>query len=413
MIEAWQAAAASCGLRVMDASSRAGLWAWAGPLEVRIERIQRHRGHRARIQVVIPGPLDFIALRIHPVPLGPSSQEREIESGDGSFDARFSIAGPQQPALAMLDAETRRLLLRLSDECRLEISSGSLRAEMSEEEVPRILPLLLEVGKRLAPSMNDLPRSLAENVKRDPVTRTRLQNLLLLTRELPENPATREALRIACSDPGPEGDEVLLELAETQMEYAPGAQVASILERLSFERMAALLDLALERRRIRAARTFLELLGRRGAAAVGPLVKVLSREKDELAVAAAEALGNTGGMAVEPHLIQALGHENPGVQVAAVNALARIGSAAAVLPLQEVAERLWLDGALRLAARRAITEIQLRLPGSPGQMALAEVEVGQLSLAPADAGQLSLASDTAGQLSVAPEEAEPLPPSRS
>jgi HEAT repeat protein len=91
--------------------------------------------------------------------------------------------------------------------------------------------------------------------------------------------------------------------------------------------------------------------------------------------------------------------------VAAANALARVGTTAAVLPLKELAEHTSHHPEIRKAARQAIAEIQSRLPGaSPGQLSLAGTEAGQLSLAQAEAGQLSLAKDPAGELSLSGED---------
>ena len=93
------------------------------------------------------------------------------------------------------------------------------------------------------------------------------------------------------------------------------------------------------------------------------------------------------------------------VLVAAANALSRVGSAAAVLPLKEAAGRSSRDPEILRATRQAIARIQLRLPGaSPGQLALAEIEAGRLSLAEAEAGQLSLATAPFGQLSLPSDE---------
>lgn len=87
--------------------------------------------------------------------------------------------------------------------------------------------------------------------------------------------------------------------------------------------------------------------------------------------------------------------------VAAADALGRIGSVGAVLPLKEAAESSWFDRDFRRAARQAVAEIQSRLQGAlPGQLSLAGTEAGQLSLAQAETGQLSLAKDPAGQLSL-------------
>jgi hypothetical protein len=409
----WETAAVLCGLQAVDAPN---LWhlplkTGAGKAAVRIDTFG-DEGRFARIVVIAPGPPDFKTVRIRPE----SSLQwgREIETGDVSFDSTFFIEGPKWLVFAVLDAETRRLLFRASTESWLEISNGQLRAEMSYEKVPSILPLLLDVAQRFAQPL-DIPRRLAENAHQDPAPGVRLQNLLLLIRELPEDLWTAEALRTACSDPSPEvrlraakelGDEgrdVLLELAESLADDTVSAEAVSILgQELPFERTRVILDRARGLRHTVTARICLEVLGDSGAAAaVDALAKVMEEELGVLAPAAAQALGATGSPAAEPPLILALQREPADLRVAAANALGRVGSVAAVLPLKEAAERSWLDLELRQATHQAIAEIRSRLPGaSPGQLSLAGAEMGQLSLAHAEAGQLSLATDPTGQLSL-------------
>jgi HEAT repeat protein len=222
-----------------------------------------------------------------------------------------------------------------------------------------------------------------------------------------------EALRNACSDPSPqirlraakelgaEGRGILIELAEGLADDEMSAQAVSALgSELPSERTIDLLVHALRRRLLQTARACVEVLGRTGPAAVDTLAKVIAREKGELSVAAAAALGETGSASAEPPLILALQREQADLQVAAASALGRVGSSAAVLPLKEAAERFSRDPDLRRATRQAIAEIQSRVQGaSPGQLSLAGGEAGQLSLAEAEAGQLSLAGDPAGQLS--------------
>jgi hypothetical protein len=307
--------------------------------------------------------------------------------GDEAFDKRFSLEGPKGLISALLDAEARRLLLSLDSQCGIEIAGGTLHAEGGGVS---ILSLLVDLGRRLAQSMEvAVPRRLAENASLDPAAGVRLQNLLLLIREHPGEPVTIEALRTSCSDVSPEiqlraakelgaeGHGTLLKLAESAVDDAVSAQAISLLDReLPSERVTAILDQALRGHRIQTARACLEMLG-------------LSED----------------AAAVEPILIPALQHESKEVQTAAAKALGRVGSAAAVLPLKEAAERSWLDRDLHRAVRQAIAEIQSRLAGaSPGQLSLAGTEAGQLSLAQDEAGQLSLAADQAGQLSLAPGE---------
>jgi HEAT repeat protein len=409
----WETAAALCGLQAVDAPN---LWhlplkTGAGQALVRIDTFG-DEGRFTRIVVMVPGPPNFKTVRISREAI--LHWTREIEIGDVSFDNTFFIEGPMGLVFAMLDEETRRLLFRASTESQVEISNGELRAEMSCEKVPSILPLLLDIGQRFAKPL-EIPKRLAENAHQDPAPGVRLQNLLLLIRELPEDPRTAEAVRTACSDPSPsvrlraarelgaEGRDILLDLAESLEDDIVSAEAVSILGReLPFGRMRAILDRTRSVRHILTARVCLEALGRSGAAdAVDALAKVMEEEEGELAPAAAQALGTTGSPAAEPSLILALQRELEDLRVAAASALGRVGSAAAVLPLKEAAERSWLDRELRRAAHQAIAEIQSRLPGAtPGQLSLAGADAGQLSLAQDGTGQLSLATDSAGQLSL-------------
>ena len=426
-LRVWQDAAVSCGLQGMEIS---GLGSWglmirarAGPVEVRLLDSGREES-KTRIVVVIPGPPpDFYRMSILPEPLMARPWVREVEIGDKPFDSTFLIQGPMRLMCALLDAETRRLLLHVNAESRLWISSGKILAEMSDQAIPQLLPVLVDIGRRFDQS-KDAPRQrLIDNAHRDPEAGVRLQNLLLLIRELPEDPATVEALRTACSDPSPEirlraakglgteGHEVLLELAESMVDDAVCAQAVSILYReLPIARVKALFDHAWRERRIQTACACLKALNSSGTAmAVDTLAEVLAQQEGELAAAAVQALVTTGSAAAEPPLLSALQREIPDLpdlRVTAAKALGSVGSAAAVLPLKEAAERFSLDRDLRRATRQAIAEIQSRLLGAtPGQLSLAVAEAGQLSLAQAEAGQLSLAQAEAGQLSLATDPA--------
>src|SRR5436305_80572 len=422
-LEVWQLAAASVRLEVEEVSSpsarRLRLAAREGPVAVRIEEA---RGLDAGIQVVVAvsGPPGFSEVRIHREPRKPLPGAQEIEVGDEPFDSVFYLGGPARLVCALLDAEARDLLLSVSSECRLEIVDGELKAEMFEGHLPSVLPRLVTLGRRFA-RPKELILRLATNARRDPAAGVRLQSLRLLVLESPGNPRTAKALHRACSDASPkvrlwaarelgaEGRDVLLQLAGSEEDDDSSAQAISALgPELPFETARAILLQALRGRHVQTARACLDLLGHGGtAAAVEDLAKVMAREKDELAVDAAQALGTTGNSAAEPPLIQALRHETAEVRVAAANGLGRLGSVAAVLPLEEAAESFSHGPDLVRATRQAIAEIQSRLPGaSPGQLSLAGAEAGQLSLA-TESGELSLApADPAGELSLPPEEPE-------
>ena len=419
----WQDAADVCGLQVVETSGWSPqLTTRAGPVTVTLEAAY---GDETRVFIRGPVSPSLHAVSIRREPL--LRRAPEIEIGDPSFDSTFFIEGPKRHVLALLDAEMRDRMIRANKESRLQISTGILLAELPDKMVLFLLSLLVDIGQRLAQPMDVLQR-LTDNAHRDPEPGVRLQNLLLLARELPGEPWTVEALRTACSDPSPgirlraaqelgaEGRGVLLELAEGLEDDASSAQAVSLLGgELPGERTQSILFGALRKRSLQAARACLEALGKSGdAAAIDALAKVTTLEEGELASAAALALGATGNRAVEPPLIDALQREQADLRVAAASALGRIGSAAAVLPLQEAAERFWHDLELRRTSRQAIAEIQSRLQGaSPGQLSLEEAEAGQLSLAQSGAGQLSLAPDPAGHLSLSPgkpEEPEEPPP---
>lgn len=403
-LETWRNAAVSCGLQIVKAhaSLQPRLDAMAGVLWVRFETCG-DRGQSTRIAIVAPGAPDFIVVRIRPESI--TGPEEEIEIGDEIFDRTFLIQGPAGMVLALLHAETRHLLLSLSTETRLEIRLGELRAEEdSDEKLPALLPRLLDAGRRFDQPPN-VPRRLAENVRQDPEAGVRFQSLRVLIREHPGEPETAEALHAACSDPspeirlqaakelGPEAHDVLLKIAESLVDDILCAEAVSALgSDLPFEPAKTILDQVLDLRHLQTARACVEALGRSGdAAAVAPLKRVLASEKSELAAVAIQALEAIGSPAERLLILTLQRREERDLRLAAANALGRLGTAAAVLPLEEVAQRSWINRELRRAALQAIADIHSRLHGaSPGQLSLAGAETGQLSLVTDPTGQLSL-----------------------
>jgi hypothetical protein len=421
----WQSALALCKVSEVESS---GFWAWRARLTARSEPLQvwitGAGGSDDRVEVIVEGAEGFSDLKLRRQSL--KLWKREIEVGDEAFDKAFLVEGPLRPVAARLDGTLRGQLLRASADCNpLEIGDGQLRVEVSEKALPRLLPALFRIGRRLAGPV-DVERQIAQNARRDRTTGVRLFNLLLLIRERPGDPDTLAVLRGACSDASPkvrvraaielgeEGRDVLLKVTEKLLDDASSAQaVVHLGDKLPLERLRKILSRSRRKSFLQTTRACLEALGQRRAAAVELLAQVMAAEKGELAAAAAVALGTTGEAAAERPLLQALGNEDSDLREAAAAALGRVGSVAAVQPLKDAAERFWLDLGLRRAARQAIVEIQSRLEGaSPGQLSLAETEAGQLSLATPEAGQLSLAQDEIGRLAFPPEEQEQ-PPHRA
>jgi HEAT repeat protein len=414
----WKKAAEACGLRPHEGSTWITPRTHAQPdLRVRFEPWvdgDTVRGRRVSVDSVDLG-LVGLTLRPESRPTARAKPRgaRDIETGDESFDDAFYVAGPTVAVRAVLSAPTRERLLSLLIEPGLEVVDGELRAHipwtfpaiaLAEPLLLRTLRLLLEAAHGLRPPA-DLAAALAANARSDPEPSVRTQNLLDLVRKYPEAEATRAALRAACADPsddvrvraatalGDEGCDVLLDVARlAHADDGPVARAVTTLgDRLPSDDARSILARALRTRRLETARVCLHRLARgRDASAVPVMASVLAVEKGELAVAAAQALAETGLPTAEGPLLAALTRDVPDVRVAAASALGRVGSVEAVLPLKEVETR-YHDEATRRAARQGVAAIQSRLPGA---------SPGQLSLAPADAGALSIAEDETGRLSL-------------
>ena len=413
-LQLWKDATAQHKLTEVKSS---GFWDWRARLTARSEpvevRITAGRGRGRQVEVEVEGPEGFpgVKLRRRFFQL----RARGVKTGDQAFDDAYFVEGPDWSVGALLDGPTRRLLLRAAVLfSAFELDGGRLRVEVPEEALSRALPLLLDVGRRLAGPV-DMERQIVRNARKDRESKVRLINLLLLIRDRPGAPDTMKALHLACSDPSPkvrvqaaielgeEGHGVLLKLLEKSKNDAACARAVSHLgSKLPFERARDVLSRSLRKGLVQTARACVETLGHRRAAGIGILARVMEEQTGELATAAALALGTTGEAAAEPPLLQALQSEDNGLREAAAAALGRAGSVAAVQSLQDAAERFWLDLSFRQAARQAVAEIQSRVEGaSPGQLSLAEGEAGQLSLASSEAGQLSLAQAEAAQAKAA------------
>jgi HEAT repeat protein len=416
-------AAAACGLTDVETGGRPRrrtLDGVRGPLRVRVEQKALDKGEegeprRYETRIVVERREGVVPITLRRERRGFLQRDlsaREIEIGDKAFDDDFHVTGPHVFVRALLDAETRRLLRALLVKIDLQVDRGSLSGTLPvtmpwplhEWALARILGALLEAAGRLERPV-DVARRLAENARRDPLPEVRLQNLLMLVREYPERPATDEALLTACADTsdwirvraatalGERGRTTLLEVAlRDPPDDAATAQAISVLgDRLTRERVSGILGRALRARQPGTVRACLEALASRGGGeGVEEIARVMSVEKGELAVAAADALGATGSALAEPPLVGALARDVAGLPRAAARALGRVGTAAAVAPLKE-AEGRARDADFGRAARQAVAEIQARLPGaSPGQLSIAAGEIGTLSLVEDERGRLSL-----------------------
>jgi len=437
---AWANAARAVGLTGVEQFETLGipskLTGRSGPLEVTLERYQ-HGKHESGTRISIAGMgHEAAGLSLRREGLATAFEkvvgEREIELGDAAFDAELFVQGSPPLARALLDADTRRLLVTLlrgavplasgSVSARVSLTGGVLRADLqrgmfsaSGERLPEVLAALLAAARRLvAPA--DIAQRIADNLAREPEAGVRLHGLLMLLREHGHHPAARAAMLEALADAsaevrlraalalGEEGRGTLLALAtgaETD-DAQSAAAVSALAERLPPESAEDVLLRAVRARRTATARACIERLGGGGdPAAVAVLARVLEREQGELAEAAATALGALGHAVAAAPLTAALTAPAIAVRAAAAAALGRVGDVSAVPVLRAAAAAGDADGALKRAVRQSIAEIQARLSGAaPGQLSLAATgaEGGRLSLAEASGtstGRLSLLDEAA------------------
>jgi HEAT repeat protein len=252
--------------------------------------------------------------------------------------------------------------------------------------------------------------ALAHNASTDPVASVRARNLLALVRAHPRHETTAEALRAACRDSsaevrvragialGAEGDPTLIEVAaEESADDAWRAEAISALGvRMPYWRAQAILERARGARAVQTAQGCLAAVAASGAGdVVATLANVLRTASGEVAVAAARALGQRRAGEAEGPLLESLGSDDAALRIAVAEALAKVGTAHAVVALKEAAAADPHHRALQRAVRQAVVEIQSRLTGaSPGQLSLASPAGGALSLSEADAGQLSFDGET-------------------
>ncbi len=407
-LRVWRAAALHAGLTETE-DVEGGLFDGAfvigrsGDLRVRLESYRKGKYENGTKIVVTGLGHGAGGLSLRREGLGTAIEkrfigEREIEIGDRSFDDEYYVQGQAPLALAILEPETRRRLAvllrgtvavagREPVEVDASLSDGILEVRVKEsgfsgnrERVPEILPGVLEVARRLV-APQDVAGRIAANVRREPEAGARLQGLLMLSREFPGHPATRETLLAAREDAseevrlragmalGDEGRETLVALVTRTGtgDSCAARAIEALGERLEAEALEAALRRAL-------------------GGAGRPLT----------AQASLEALGRRGPVEAEGQMIEALGSPDPQVQAAAARALGRAGTVAAVGALREAMPPH--GDLLRSVGRQAIAEIQARLAGA---------EPGQLSLAGGEAGALSLADGEPGRLSLSDEEADP------
>jgi hypothetical protein len=355
------------------------------PLEAEVEAY-RDENEDVGVVVLVHGVDPGFVLRMS------DGRTGDVEVGHLGFDQQFDVQGSTAMVRARLDGPTRDALLELARrplrDGQLTVANGQLRAMVPPAQRAGLsdpagaVPLLAKVARRLSARI-DVIAELATNVREDPVAGVRVQCLRTLVRDSPR-PASALAplLGEAAHDPDPE---VRLEAAA-----ALGVEGEAVLG-------ALVADTAVD-----------DDIAARAAAILGPRIDAgvaratlqhertvsSARRRPAVARACALALGERGEAQDEALLLAiAADDRDDALRLAAVRALARVGSAQAVPSLAELAGAASAD--LRRAGREAIATIQSRLHGAtPGQLSLHAGGAGQVALADDAAGRLSRASAT-------------------
>jgi hypothetical protein len=430
----WMAACRRAGVRSVRSEGES-IVGGAGDLEVRIDpvlqRVQAPVANRGADVIVSSNRSPGFSLRSASRKGRKDIRLDDTVTGDALFDRRFEVEGAPASVLALLDADTRRLITEQDRLGGLDIEGRTSLTYCpgfpTHLEIETAVRGALAIADRLSRPV-DVRNALVDRATADPEPGVRREAIRALGRAYPDDPATRAAARQAAAHEDPHlriagaivlGDEgsVVLEamVAEAGLGDAVIARAVSALDqRLPVSRAIEVLADARDRRRHATARAAIQRLAQGPAeATLEPLVEVLKVDA-ELACDTARALGALGSEVAESALVSALGREVPGLRLEAAQALARVGSTASVIRLKEAAERYGSDEEFRLMARRAIAAIQSRAAGADrGQLSVADDQAGQLSLAQREAGRVSMAPGEPGRLSVPEDEAGGRPPVRA
>jgi hypothetical protein len=327
---------------------------------------------------------------------GPAEPRHRLGGLDVPMEAADipPVGGPPLLLCALLHAQARRIVAGLFEgrvkgddgaergwSCKVRLAGGALSIDYDGELFDGALQGALDAALCLT-ATDDPARAAAVNLRQERSSALRAFILRTLAEEAPDHPATAAAVREALTDVAPairleaalasgaEGRPVLRALTASgdTNETTLARAIAALGAELPTDELLALLERTIARRRIRAAIACLELLGTRGPA-------------------------------VADALVRALRSPDPGVVIAAAQALAgHADTREAVMALREAEALGRGDPDLQEAVRHAVAAIRLRL---------GDASTGQLSVSEADAGAVALVEDGRGRVTLDPAEKPP------
>ncbi len=331
----------------------------------------------------------------------------DVRTGDRKFDDAVLVQGDPALVLAILDAANRRLVRRLVEQGAV-LDGGELRLSgaVRRRALPETIRTLARAARALRVTPAQIPDRLLTRVKRDPLPDVRQRAFELLLARFPDSPQTAAAIRSNLSDRDPR---LRLQAARHGADEAAEATLRALAT-----------DGAVERR-LRE-ETLDVYIDRLGSGRASPLLVELL-DDPTLAADAAARLARTGRAEALPALCARVGQGEIGaraemaiaigklgdprepsheaallplldeapLQVAAAEALARVGSPRALQALLPLTEGLLTGGDVKASARRAVDAIRSRRgEGEGGGLSVVEGD-------PADRlGRLSVAAERSG-----------------
>lgn len=375
----WIAVAYAAGVRDLASDSDASFGGTDGALSVHVDVVAHDGVFAAHVTIAGLAPEIAVEREGLGARLRDAVGARGFEVGDPDFDAELAIVASNPAAVrAILDAKTRgRLRVAFRGDVPIRIGGGALRTRL--ERGPgsaglydgATLGALVALAHRLEPSVEPENR-LKRIVTVDPLAAVRAAALDALLATAPEHPRTFEALRAAVKDAEPR---VRLRAAR-----ALGDEGVPVLLALATDRSA---EDAVSAGAVEALGTRLPV-----EAACRAVESATRDYRVRTGVAAADVLASANEPAVEAALVAALPAPSNDLAVAAAHALGRCGTVGAIADLRAAEDR---GGDVRRAAREAVAAIQSRLTGAtPGQVSLADGAAGQVSVVDAGDGRVSL-----------------------
>jgi hypothetical protein len=350
--------------------------------------------------------------------------EGRLLTGDPDFDQRIIVRGPDElAAIARLTHDARTKVLVAVHHKGAKLANGRLRLLIQGRfvggnELHQLVIAMGDLAHALDRPEATLRERMIENLKNDPVPEVRLKNLEMLAHADHKGaPEVKAALLGALKDAQPS---LRVEAARAlgQDGYETIAQVLFGTAESTESRVLAASAFTREMMKMAPHRERLELMVE---SVEEPLFSAVLRAIDaaqevglvellaaRIAFASSEAkrliariVARADDARVEDWLLSILAAEDDKTAAEAARSLELRGSLKSVEPLINRAKSLIADSDLKTAVAAAVTAIQSRHGGAPGELSIAaDSAAGQVSVAaePASAGELSVSPAQGGEL---------------